>query len=418
MSESPRAAADIALKASGPPQKSYGEFSALAPSYGSAYRPARMGLRRVLDSGMMMDPMQMPQSGSTPWSMRRPATVDSSSSRPNSRGGTRPPTIPAALTGPGQAAADRGPDVLRPQRIELPTYLHTPARRPDGEPISDQERTMALKKVQDLELLTRSCKRANKTREEGRAYFSLGVLRDNMGQHHKAIESYNHFLRVCKEVNDNQGCGLAYHCIGVNHQLLAGGAGSPGSGTPGYEGEEVKPEQLRKAIFYHNKHREGADSVGKFVAHLNMGLAYALLGEKEASTVNHQYALRYALQLHSLEGQSLAIGSLGFSAGSYEHDPGKMGVLIERYMELCGALKQPRNQTSALQKLGTLAGKRGDNEQSAEYFRQARECARAQGNIEAELDSCVMLGVAEGQAKMEQHLGMVLERAIVQSGGM
>ena len=34
-----------------------------------------------------------------------------------------------------------------------------------------------------------------------------------------------------------------------------------------------------------------------------------------------RYALRYALQLHSLEGQSLAIGSLSFSAGMYDQEP-------------------------------------------------------------------------------------------------
>merc|ERR1712100_226773 len=111
----------------------------------------------------------------------------------------------------------------------------------------------------------------------------------------------------------------------------------------------------RKALYFHNEHRESSDSVGKFVAHLNMGITYAELGEREASTVNHQYALRYALQLHSLEGQSLAIGNLGFSAGMYENDPEKMRVLIERYVELCDALKQPKNQASALKKLGVIA---------------------------------------------------------------
>merc|ERR1712187_902099 len=124
------------------------------------------------------------------------------------------------------------------------------------------------------------------------------------------------------------------------------------------------PDLIREAISYHNKHRENADSVGKFVAHLNMGLAYALLGEKESSTVNHQYALRYALQLNSLEGQSLAIGSLSFSAGMYENDPEKMRVLVERYVDLCNTLKQPRNQALALKKLGMLASEQGDNDQS------------------------------------------------------
>lgn len=306
-----------------------------------------------------------------------------------------------------QGAGDRGPGVLRPQRIELPSYLNTPARRADGEPCAPDDRTATLRRVQDLELLTFACRRASKVREEGRAHFSLGVLRDNLGQYQKAIESYNQFLRVCKECNDSQGCALAYHCIAVNHQLLGGALSAENAKS------SDRPDELRKAIYFHNKHRESSDSVGKFVAHLNMGLAYAQLGEREASTVNHQYALRYALQLHSLEGQSLAIGSLGFSAGMYDNDPEKMRVLIERYVDLCDALHQPRNQATALKKLGIIASQQGDSEQSISYFHQAMDCARAQGDREAEKDCSVRLGIAAGQARMAEHITSILQQSVV-----
>merc|ERR1719327_1176067 len=251
-----------------------------------------------------------------------------------------------------------------------------------------EERTGTIRKIQDLDLLTFACRRASKVREEGRAHFSLGIFRDNLAQYEKAIECYNQFLRVCKECNDGQGCALAYHCIAVDYQILGGGliadtsSAAAGREAVGITEAKVKPDILRKAIFFHNKHRENSDAVGKFVAHLNMGLAYADLGEREASTVNHQYALRYALQLRSLEGQSLAIGSLGFGPGMYENDPDKMRVLIERYVELCDALKQTRNQAAALRKLGILASQRGEYEQSVDYFTQAMEAARTQGDAE------------------------------------
>ena len=41
-----------------------------------------------------------------------------------------------AATGAG--VAYRPPGMLSPQRIELPGYLNTPARRPDGEPLSPE----------------------------------------------------------------------------------------------------------------------------------------------------------------------------------------------------------------------------------------------------------------------------------------
>lgn len=302
--------------------------------------------------------------------------------------------------------------MLQPQRIELPSYLNTPSRSPDGEPPSPEERTTTLRRIQDLELLTFACRRASKVREEGRAHFSLGVLRDNLGQYQKAIDSYNQFLRVCKESNDGQGCALAYHCVAVDYQFLGGGTVADSSAAGKEADPKVKPDVLKKAIFFHNKHRENSDSVGKFVAHLNMGLAYALLGERESSTVNHQYALRYALQLHSLEGQSLAIGSLGFSAGMYDNDPEKMRILIERYVQLCDTLKQPRNQATALKKLGIIANQQGESEQSIQYFQQAIDYARASGDRESEKDCSVRLGIAAGQAKMAEHISQILQQSV------
>jgi len=313
----------------------------------------------------------------------------------------------------GSRTSNRGAEPLRPQRIELPSYLNTPARRPGGEPLSDQEQMVALKRIQDLELLAQACRRSSKGKEEGRAHFSLGVMRDNLGHYQKAIESYNQFLRVCAACGDSQGCGLAYHCIGVDWQLLAERAAGDGSGLPRGSGSwEARAEMLRRAISFHNRHREDADSVGKFVAHLNIGLANALLGEREASTVSYQYALRYALELHSLEGQSLAVGSLGFSEGMYGHDPDKTSALIERYMELCSALKQPRYQEAALQQLGELASQRGEDEQSAGYFRQVMRHARERGDLEAELGCGARLGVASGRARMDDHLGEIYDRLL------
>eukprot|EP00931_Biecheleriopsis_adriatica_P101853 TRINITY_DN76918_c0_g1_i1.p1 TRINITY_DN76918_c0_g1~~TRINITY_DN76918_c0_g1_i1.p1 ORF type:complete len:465 (+),score=84.45 TRINITY_DN76918_c0_g1_i1:33-1427(+) len=438
-----------------PPERTLGEFSELPGNYEGSYRPARMGLRNVLESGKMRNPLAMQQSNSG-WSARRPLSAGTNSrpasgaGRPQMLGGSPPLSGRGQIVSPvdkvatttstaaaGTLGSERGPGMLQPQRIELPAYLNTPPRRPDGDPLLPEDRTTSIRKIKDLELLTFACRRASKLREEGRAHFSMGVLRDNLAQYPKAIESYNQFLRVCKECNDGQGAALAYHCIAVDLQLQGSGvqgsveaSGNSGGaqtssksdsasaalaslGAPPPPQGGVKPEMLRKAIFYHNRHRETSDSVGKFVAHLNMGLAYALLGEKEASTVNHQYALRYALQLHSLEGQSLAIGSLSFSAGVYDNDPEKMKALIGRYVDLCNALKQPRNQATALKKLGILASQQGHNEQSIEYFQQAIECAKANGDHQAEKDCSVRLGIAAGQARMSEHLGKILQNSVI-----
>ena len=40
---------------------------------------------------------------------------------------------------------------------------------------------------------------------EGAAYFSMGVLYDNMGQFLKAMDCYKKFLAVCQKLNDEVG---------------------------------------------------------------------------------------------------------------------------------------------------------------------------------------------------------------------
>ena len=55
---------------------------------------------------------------------------------------------------------------------------------------------------------------------------------------------------------------------------------------------------------------------GKFLAHVNLGIIYNSVGDFEKSSINHQFALRYAIQMSSVAGQSVAIGNLGKVGGN------------------------------------------------------------------------------------------------------
>mmetsp|Transcript_41238 Transcript_41238/g.94877 ORF Transcript_41238/g.94877 Transcript_41238/m.94877 type:complete len:448 (-) Transcript_41238:3-1346(-) len=421
--------------------------SARTPQAGG--QPARLGLHKTLQLGSMRNPLSMSQNAS-PWQERHLADAAADDSRPGNtasprtvlaaRGGdkNRIPRQGMTLAGLGiisskQKSSERGVGMLQPQRIELPSFLHMPPRRPDDAPPLPEEKAAIMNRIKDLDHLIFACRRASKQREEGRAHFSLGVLRDNLGHFRKAIDSYGNFLKICQQCGDGQGSALAYHCLAVDYQLLgqndssttSSGAADVESSREPASAEDAIIEDgrssdlskraidwFRKSIAYHNKHREVSDAVGKFVAHLNMGLAYSTLGERESSTVNFQYALRYALQLQSLEGQSLAIGSLSFSKGMYENDAEKMRALIERYVDLCDALKQSRNQAAAFRKLGIIAGQQGDNDQSIDYFQQAIKAARSQGDREAEKDCSVRIGIAAGHAKMAEHVSSILSSSV------
>ena len=56
---------------------------------------------------------------------------------------------------------------------------------------------------------------------EGAAYFSMGVLFDNMEQYSKALDCYKKFVAVCQKLGDVSGEALAYNCIGVDFQHMA-----------------------------------------------------------------------------------------------------------------------------------------------------------------------------------------------------
>ena len=56
---------------------------------------------------------------------------------------------------------------------------------------------------------------------DGAAYFSMGVLFDNMEQYSKALDCYKKFVAVCQKLGDVSGEALAYNCIGVDFQHMA-----------------------------------------------------------------------------------------------------------------------------------------------------------------------------------------------------
>ena len=114
-----------------------------------------------------------------------------------------------------------------PLRIELPYIFNTPRRnkmpvsivqaslayKTDlptiknlcGEVVSTEERRKYQKRIRDYLLLAGACRRANKLRDEGRAYYSIGVLCDNILNFSQALTYYYKFLEICKAVKDTYG---------------------------------------------------------------------------------------------------------------------------------------------------------------------------------------------------------------------
>ena len=198
----------------------------------------------------------------------------------------------------------------QPHRIELPLFFNTPARTAEQHSLlnrtaNDEDRkedkidnaihVTVLRRLKDYEMLAFGCRRAGKVRDEGRSYYSIGVLYDNIKKYKKAVEYYLKFLQVCKSINDSHGEALAYNCIGVDYQLLG----------------ETEPELARKAIEYHTLHENLADVNGKFLASINLGLCHDRLGDSKNSVYHFQNALKHSIQMSNVNGQSVAMGNIG-----------------------------------------------------------------------------------------------------------
>jgi len=311
--------------------------------------------------------------------------------------------------------SDAPPKLNVPQRIELPVYFNTPQRVELGarknirvRTATGSSRTMqnfvsvdsnrklnSQKRLKDYGMLAFACKRAGKARDEGRAYYSMGVLCDNVGKQKKAVESYMKFLQVCKQIGDTHGEALAYNCIGVDYQILA----------------EENEKFYKDSIYYHNKHKEIADVAGKFLAHVNLGIIYAALGDNEKSSINHQFALRYAIQMSSIAGQSVAIGNLGqIGSGTIGGDYDKTRMFVERYLNLSAELKDRKGEGGAYLQLGHLSNTKGDFDNSTRLYYRAMKIAEETGDKETHSDAKCSFGVANANMRMGDHMKGILGR--------
>ncbi|OMJ94639.1 hypothetical protein SteCoe_2130 [Stentor coeruleus] len=305
-------------------------------------------------------------------------------------------------------------ELTKPQRIELPVYFNTPRRVIPQRPTSPTEnpnlnlshqqvvdlekKTTISKRLKDYSMLAFACKRAGKTRDEGRAYYSMGVLYDNMNNYTKAISSYEKFLTVCQSIGDSHGEALAYNCIGVDYHHMA-------------ELDPNKTQFWDESINYHTKHKEIADVPGKFLAHINLGLLYNRLGDNERAAINHQFALRYAIQMSSVAGQSVAIGNLGqIGYSKLNGDNEKLKMFAERYLNLSHELKNRKGESGAYQQLGNISLSLGDFDTSTKNFYRAMKIAEEiQDKDMAESARC-NFGVANASLKMDEHMKNILSQ--------
>jgi len=255
-------------------------------------------------------------------------------------------------------------------------------------------RQAANTKMRDQEMLAFACRRANKTRSEALAYYNMGVLHDNAKEYDKAIRCYEQYLNAARGAGDSKGVQLALNSIGIDWHKLG---------------------DFNKAIDTHNQHLQIADIPGKFVAHCNLGLAFFACDEAEKASLNHRQALRYAIVMSSLVGESLACGNLGI-IGCKRGDIKTAKACMERHLKLATALKDHKAQLDACLHLGHLANDSGEYSEGAAYFEQSRSLALEAGNSKVATQSKCMIGIAHGNAQFDDYVASVSAKLDIEGG--
>jgi hypothetical protein len=156
-------------------------------------------------------------------------------------------------------------------------------------------------------------------------------------------------------------------------------------------------EFLAKACVCHKKHLDiGPDQGGKFVANTNLGLALGMRRDVGPAAKCHQDALRIAIKMQTLYGQSIAVGNLGMLALT-KHDLPTARTCFEQHLQLVQALLDPEAEINAWKMLAKLCGQEENYSDALENPGQAAKIATQNKYLnELRRISC-LLGVAQGQ---------------------
>jgi len=207
--------------------------------------------------------------------------------------------------------------------------------------------------LKDFQVLAASSRRADKKDVEATAYASLGVVYDNQEEYLISIEYYNQYLSLCQELNDAVGISSAYNCIGINYMLLV---------NPNLEKSTIFADKIIQnsvknldecknyinyAIQAHSNHLSNSpDLGGQFVANINLGICYIWLSDVSLAAKAIQDALKIAIKMQTLYGQSIAVGNLGLVA-LYKKDYATTKTCFDQHLQLIQALIDPEAEIVA-----------------------------------------------------------------------
>ena len=257
--------------------------------------------------------------------------------------------------------------------------------------------------IRDLQLRAAACRRGERPKREGMAYFAMGVLYDNMMSHGEALKAYKKFVGTCQQTNDVVGAALAFNCIGVNYITIGEQALKRGD-------VEKANGYFERAAEFHSQHLQIADERGQFVAHCNLGIACDRLRQYEAAARHHQDALRLSIHLQSTHGQCISVGNLGL-VGIRQGDYATATACLDQHLQLVRSLRDRSAESLACHYLGVLSNAQGEYAQATRYFTEAKRLAKDSGETGIMKVAACNIGMANANMKLNAHIKGVIETA-------
>lgn len=265
---------------------------------------------------------------------------------------------------------------------------------------------LAQTSIQDFTVLALSSKRADKKEVEATAYASLGVIYDDQSNYKLSIENYQLYLQICEDINDTIGIACACNCIGVDYMILANPAGSIFS----IQLNDNSVEHLNNALSYHARHLEiGPDPGAQFVANTNMGLCLAMLGNINQAAKHHQDALRVAIKMQTLYGQSIAVGNLGMLA-VIRNDYSTAKTCFDQHLQLVQALADYEAEINAWKLLANLYKLNDNHIDALDALGHARTIAEREGYLNDLRRINCLIGVTQGTLDFFNFSSSLLEQ--------
>lgn len=216
---------------------------------------------------------------------------------------------------------------------------------------------------------------------------NLGFVYINLCEYKKAIEYYEHALKIAREIGDRLGEGNHLGSLGLAYRDL---------GDP------------RKAIEYYEqaleiaRKRNDRGNEGTWLE--SMGTAYNDLGEPKKAIEYHEQALKIVREIDykRLEevafvkrGEGVVLGNLGTAYYSL----GETKKAIEYYeqsLEIAREIGYKRGEGNQLKSLGLAYINLGENKKAIEYLEKSLEITRKIGLKQGEREVLGNLGLAYG----------------------